>query len=85
MFFFCLFFVVVFVFLLRTYRTAKITDLKDQMFCIKFCFQFDNTGSVTHEMFKEVLGDNYLDQKQTYEWLKRFKKRRMSVDDEERP
>jgi hypothetical protein len=33
---------------------------------------------------REAFGDNALGQKQTCEWFKRFKKGRMSVDDEER-
>jgi hypothetical protein len=35
-------------------------------------------------MLKEAFGDNALGQTQTCEWFKRFKKRRMSVDDEKR-
>jgi hypothetical protein len=35
-------------------------------------------------MLKETFGDNALVQTQTYEWFKRFKKGRISVDDEER-
>jgi hypothetical protein len=35
-------------------------------------------------MIKEAFGVNYLGQMQTYEWFKRFKNKRKSVDDEER-
>jgi hypothetical protein len=35
-----------------------------------------------HQMFKEAFGDNALGQTQTYEWFKRFKNGRISVNDE---
>jgi hypothetical protein len=35
-------------------------------------------------MLKEAFGDNTLDLTQTYEWFTRFKKGRMSLDDDER-
>ena len=36
-----------------------------------------------HRMLIQAFGDNALGQRRAYEWFKRFKKGRMSVDDEE--
>jgi len=83
LFFLCIF-VVVLVFLLTTYRPAKITDVKQQHICIKFCFKFGKTTSETHRVHKEALGENALCQTQTYKWVKRFSYGRMSVDKGER-
>ena len=52
--------------------------------CIKFCFKLSRMASETHRMLKEAFGDNAIGQMQTYEWVKCFKNRRMSIDDEER-
>jgi len=38
----------------------------------------------THRMLEEAFGDNAIGQMQTYEWVKHFKNRWMSVNDEER-
>jgi hypothetical protein len=60
------------------------TDVKEQRICIKFCFALGKTASETHRMLEEAYGDNAVSQTQTYEWFKRFKNGRISVDDEER-
>ena len=62
---------------------AKMTYVKEQRICIKFCFKLGKTASEIHRMLKEAFGDNALGQMQTYEWFKCFKNRRMSVNDEE--
>jgi hypothetical protein len=61
-----------------------MTDVKEELICIKFCFKLGRTSSETHRMLKEAFGDIVLDKKQTYEWLKRSKHGRISVDDEQR-
>jgi hypothetical protein len=58
--------------------------MKVQRICIKLCFKLSTTAAETHKMLKEEFGDNSLGQMQTYEWFKRFKNGRMSVDDDER-
>jgi hypothetical protein len=42
---------------LRSYRPAKITDVKEQRICIKFCFRLGKTSSETHRMLKEAFGE----------------------------
>jgi hypothetical protein len=61
-----------------------MTDVKEQRICIKFCFKLGETAAETHKMLREVFGDSALGLTQTYEWFKRFKNGRMSVDDDER-
>jgi hypothetical protein len=61
-----------------------MTDVKEQRSCIKFFFKLGNTVSETHGMLKEAFGYNALGQTPIYQWFKRFKNGRMSVDDEER-
>ena len=63
---------------LRSYWPAKMTYVKEEWICIKFCFKLSKTASEIHRMLKEALG-----QTQTYEQFKRFKNGRMSVNDEE--
>ena len=69
---------------LRPYRPAKKTDVKEQRFCIKLCFKLGKTAAEIPKMLKEEFGDNSLGQIQTYEWFKRLKNGRMSVDGDER-
>jgi hypothetical protein len=61
-----------------------MADVKEQRICINFCFNLGNTAAETHKMLKEAFGDNALSLTQTYEWFKRFKNGRMSLDDDER-
>ena len=69
---------------LRSNRPSKMTDVKEQRICIKFCFKLGKTVSETHRILKEEFGDNALGQKKTYECFKRFKNGWISVDNEER-
>ena len=68
---------------LLSYRPAKMTDVKDQWICTKFCFKLGKMAWETYRMLKEVFGDNALGQTQTYERFTHFKNGQMSVDDEE--
>jgi len=44
------------------YWPAKMTDVKEQWICIKFCFKLCKTASETNRMLKEAFGDNALGQ-----------------------
>ena len=67
----------------QSYQPAKMTHVKEQWFCTKFCFKLGKTASETHRMLKEAFGDNTLGQTQTYKWFKHFKNGWMSVYDED--
>ena len=68
---------------LLLYRPAKMTDVKEQRICKKFCFKLYKTASETHSMREKAFGDSALGQTQTYEWFKRFKKWWISFNEEE--
>jgi hypothetical protein len=59
----------------------EMADVKEQGICIKFCFQLNKTAAETHLMPKEAFGDQALNQVRTFEWFKRFKDGRESVED----
>ena len=62
-----------------SYQPAKMTDVKEQQICIKFCFKLGKTEAETRRMLREAFGDNSLWQMQTYEWFKCFKNRWISA------
>jgi hypothetical protein len=59
----------------------EMADVKKQIICIKFCFKLKKTAVETHRMLKEAFGEQALSQARTFEWFKRFKDCRESVDD----
>ncbi|PNF14609.1 hypothetical protein B7P43_G12122 [Cryptotermes secundus] len=61
-----------------------MADLREQRFCIKFCFKLGKTAAETHQMLKQAFDDKSLGQTQTYDWYKRFKNGRISTDDDDR-
>jgi hypothetical protein len=58
-----------------------MVDIKEQRICIKFCFKLKKTAAETHQMLKEVFGEQALSQARTFEWFKHFKDGRESVED----
>ncbi|KAG5336861.1 GVQW3 protein, partial [Acromyrmex charruanus] len=50
----------------------------EQRACIKFCFKLGKTATETHEMMKTVSCTV------TFDWFKRFKEGRQSLDDDAR-
>jgi hypothetical protein len=59
----------------------EMTD-KEQKICIKFCFKLNKTAAEAHRILKEAFGEQTLSQARTFEWFKRFKYGRESVEDE---
>jgi len=59
----------------------KMADVKEQRICITFCFKLNKTAAETHWMLKEAFGEQALNQARTFEWFKRFKDGRESVED----
>ena len=60
----------------------QMADVIEQRICIKFCFKLNKTAAETHRMLKEAFGENALSKTRTFEWFKRFKEGRESVDDD---
>jgi len=50
---------------------------------LKFCFKLNKTAAETHRRLKEAFGEQALSQARTFEWFKRFKDGRESVEDRE--
>jgi hypothetical protein len=59
-----------------------MAGVKEQRTCIKFCFKLNKTAAVTHQMLKEAFGKQALNHARTFEWFKRFKDGRESVEDD---
>ena len=57
-----------------------MADIKEQRICINFCFKLNRTAAETHRMLKEAFGEQALSQARTFEWFKRFKDGRESVE-----
>ncbi|GFW68622.1 protein GVQW3 [Trichonephila clavipes] len=52
----------------------------DQRICIKFCFKLGKTGTETYEMMKTAFGEEAMSRAGVFEWLRRFKEGRQSVN-----
>jgi hypothetical protein len=58
-----------------------MAEVKEKRIYIKFCFKLNKNAAETHRMLKETFGEQALNQARTFEWLRRFKDDRESVDD----
>jgi hypothetical protein len=52
--------------------------------CVKFCFKLGKTATETWKMLQQAFGDECMSQTQCFEWYSRFKKGRMSIDEDPR-
>ncbi|GFV57675.1 HTH_48 domain-containing protein [Trichonephila clavipes] len=52
----------------------------DQRICIKFRFNLGKTGTETYEMMKTAFGKETMSHARDFEWLRRFKEGRQSVN-----
>ena len=59
----------------------EMADVKEQIICIQFCFKLNKTAAETQQILKEAFGEQSLSQARTFEWFKRFKYGRESVED----
>jgi hypothetical protein len=59
-----------------------MVGVKEQRACIKFCFKLNKTAAETHRMLEEAFGEQALSQARTFQWFKRFKDSRESVEDD---
>lgn len=56
----------------------------EQRICINFCFKLRKTGTETYEMMKTAFGDEAMSRARVFEWFRRFKEGRQSVDSDPR-
>ena len=61
-----------------------MADLKEQRFCIQFCFLLGKTAAETVTMLREAFKEEALRQASVYEWFARFKRGDMSLEDQPR-
>ncbi|GFV36503.1 protein GVQW3 [Trichonephila clavipes] len=55
-----------------------------QRICIKFCFKLRKTGTETYEMMKTAFGDEAMSRAWVFEWFRRLKESRQSVNSDPR-
>ena len=46
--------------------TTDMTDFKEQIICIKFCFNLKKTATETNRMLQEAFGDSAMSQSRTF-------------------
>jgi len=61
-----------------------MADLKEQRVYIEFCFLLGKTAAETVTMLREALKEEALSQARIYEWISRFKRGDMSLEDQQR-
>ena len=59
-------------------------DLIEQRAAIKFCVKFNHSASKTSDMLKTAYGDACLSRTSVFEWHKRFREGRTSLEDDPR-
>jgi hypothetical protein len=62
-----------------------MSEFHEQRINFKFCVKLGKTFTKTHEMLKQVYGDQCVGRMQCFEWFKRFKDGQQSSDDGPRP
>ena len=60
------------------------SDTLEERYTIKFCFKLGKNATETYGMLKTAFGPSCMNHASVFEWLKRFKKGRESVRDDER-
>jgi len=61
-----------------------MSEAQEQHVCIKFCVKLRRNGAETFEMLRTAFGEQCLSRARIFEWHKRFKEGRDSVDDSPR-
>jgi len=66
----------------RVFALIEMAGVMEQRICITFCFKLNKTAPETHRKLKEAFGEQALSQARTFEWFKRSKDGRESVQDD---
>ena len=61
-------------------RKQKMWENTEQRICINFCLKLGKTGTETYEMMKTAFGDEAMSRARVFEWFRRFKEGRQSVN-----
>ncbi|GFX59494.1 hypothetical protein TNCV_3373711 [Trichonephila clavipes] len=62
------------------YSTPLICENTGQRICIKFCFKLGKRDTETYEMMKTAFGDETMRRAWVFEWFRRFKEGRQSMN-----
>lgn len=68
----------------RYFDVAKMKELQEQRFCVKFCFSLRKTATETWQMLHQYLGSERISPSQCFEWYRRFQKGWSSTDEDQR-
>jgi hypothetical protein len=60
----------------------EMSDLKEQVVWVKFCFLLGKTAAETVTLLKEACKDEAMCKTQVYEWFIHFKRGEMSAEDQ---
>jgi len=52
----------------------------EQRICIKFCFKIGKTATETYQSLQQAYGENAMGPTQVFDWFRRFKEGRTSVE-----
>src|SRR5215469_4681012 len=68
------------------YVTAIFTmcESTEQRICIKFCFKIRKTATETYQLLQQAYGEDAMGRTQVFDWLRRFKEGRTSVESDPR-
>ena len=56
----------------------------EQHICIKFCFKIGKTAKETYQLLQPAYGENAMGRTQVFDWFRRFKEGRTSVESDPR-
>ena len=56
----------------------------EQRICIRFCFKIGTTATETYQLLQQAYGEDAKGRTKVFEWLRRFKEGRTSVESEPR-
>jgi len=68
------------------YVTAIFTmcESTEQSICIKICFKIGKPATETYQLLQQAYGEDEMDRTQVFDWFRRFKEGRSSVESEPR-
>jgi len=57
-----------------------ICESTEQRICIKFCFKIGKPATETYQLLQQAYGEDVMGRTQVFDWFRRFKECRTSVE-----
>jgi len=57
-----------------------VCESTEQHICIQFCFKIAKTATKTYQLLQEAYGEDAMGRTQVFDWFRRFKEGRTSVE-----